>query len=255
MDKKIQNYLGLTLTISAIIFAISGAGFVKVYSDSVSPLNMRSFSVSGEGEVMAVPDIATFNFGVISQGGLGIEALQNDNSSKVNSAIDFLKSNGIDDQDIKTQNYNLYPRYERDQCVYGMPCNFSDPKIIGYTINQTIDVKIRDFSKIGDVLAGVVKNGANSVSNISFDIDDQDALQNEARDKAIVKAQAKAKEIAKSAGFKVGKLISINEGYSPQSYKAVSGMGIGGSFEDASPSIEPGSQEVIVSIFLVYEIK
>jgi len=131
------------------------------------------------------------------------------------------------------------------------------PEIVGYSITQSVLVKIRDFDKLGVVLGGVVDNGANSVSQFNFTIDDPTSVQDEARAEAIEKAQKKAKAIAKAGGFRLGKLLSIEEGgYYPQPTYAYESKayGVGGG-SDAAPSIEPGSEEVIVNVTLRYEIK
>lgn len=256
MDIRVKNYLGWALILSVLIIAVSGIAYVKVYYKSIP--SMRTFSVSGEGEVVAVPDVAQFSFSLITQGGMDMTDLQEENSSKMNNAIDYLKSAGVDKKDIKTENYNLSPRYESDECpLYVSYCRPSlNPKIVGYTITQSVGVKIRDFSKVGEILAGIAKEGVNSVSGISFDIDEPEELQNEARKKAVDQAQAKAKDIAKVAGFKVGRLVSINES-NWQIYKESSmARGMGGAVDVAiAPSIEPGSQEVVANVTLVYEIK
>jgi len=255
MDKKIKNYLGIVLVGSALIIAVSCAVFVKVYYKSINPSSLRSFTVSAEGKVVAVPDVARFDFTVIQEGGNDIASLQKQGDEKMNSAVEFVKSQGVEDKDIKTESYNLTPRYQYYNCRSGV-C--PPPEIVGYTITQTASVKVRDFGKIGSLLSGVIKKGANSVSSLYFEIDDSDVVKSEARDMAILKAKEKAKAIAKSAGFRVGRLISIQEGsISPAPvYRSAVAEGLGISSDNAStPAIEAGSQEVTISVFLTYEIK
>ncbi len=257
MDKP-KIYLGAALVVAVFLFAVGYLSYVNVYSKSIQPSSYRSFSVTGEGKITAIPDIAQFTFSVITEGGKDIAALQKDNTGKTNKAIDFLKAQGVDAKDIKTTNYNLSPKYQYYNCPHPessiIPCPPAD--IVGYTITQTVSVKIRDFTKIGSALGGVVENGANFVSSISFTIDDQTGVENQAREKAIAQAREKAELVAKAGGFRVGRLISIDEGYIPYY-----GYGLGGgdmkleSTPSATPTIEPGSQEVIVNITLRYEIQ
>ncbi|OGZ02080.1 MAG: hypothetical protein A2430_01370 [Candidatus Liptonbacteria bacterium RIFOXYC1_FULL_36_8] len=255
MSEKTKNYLGIAIIFALLIFAYAAVKYARAYADSVEPSTFRSFSVSGDGKVVAVPDIASVTFKVITQGGRDVGVLQKENSGKMNKAIDFVKSNNINNKDIKTESYNIEPRYQYDSCRSGGTCLPSE--IIGYTITNSTAVKIRDFSKISDILSGVVKNGANSVSNVSFTEDDPEKTKNEARTKAIESARAKAEIIAESAGFRVGRLLSVDEGWATPSYK----YGIGGATMEASssispaPSIEPGSEEVSISVNLRYEIK
>ncbi|MBI4094576.1 MAG: SIMPL domain-containing protein [Candidatus Liptonbacteria bacterium] len=212
--------------------------------------------MQGEGKVVAVPDVARFTFSTITQGGLDIAALQAENTSKVNKAIAFVKSNGVDAKDIRTESFNLEPRYQYFSCPRtGGPC--PPPEIVGYTARQTVSIKVRDFAKIGALLSGVVENGANSVSQLSFTIDDPFAVENEARAEAIAKAQEKAKAVARAAGFRIGRLISVDEGYTPifRTFDKAEALGFGGAAPAAAPSIEPGSQEVMVTVTLRYEIQ
>lgn len=260
MDTKIKNHLGIGALISMIILATSSLLFANIYSKSIEPSSYRSFSASGEGKIVAIPDVAQFSFSVLTEGGKNIGALQQENTQKINRAIALLKNVGVDDKDIKTASYNLQPRYQYFSCPISKnstakPC--PPPEIVGYAISQTVSVKIRDFEKIGEILSGIVQSGVNSVSQLSFTIDDPDSLENEARNEAIIKAIAKAESMAEAGGFKLGRLLSISEGgfYPRYAFEKVSSLGL--SMDDGAeqPQIEPGSQEVSVNVTLTYEIK
>ena len=227
---------------------------VSIYSRSVGV--ERSFSVSGEGKAVAVPDVAELSFGVLTEGGKNLTDLQKQNTEKMNRVIGFLKEEGIDDKDIKTRYYNISPRYQYFSCPpvpLGSEVSSVCPpsEITGYSISQDVLVKVRDLNKTGEVLSGVVSSGTNTVSGPTFTIDDPDELENQARSEAIKEAKEKAKSIAKAGKFKLGKLISIQEGFSPYYPIAFEGRGGAGS----APSIEPGSQEIVVNVTLIYEIK
>jgi uncharacterized protein len=258
MDKKIKNHLGIGALVSMIILAISSLIFANIYSKSIEPSSYRSFSVSGEGKVVAIPDVAQFSFSVITEGGKNIASLQQENTRKANAATAFLKDSGVEDKDIKTASYNLQPRYQYFSCPIGKnsaarPC--PPPEIIGYSISQTMSVKIRDFEKTGEILSGIVQSGVNSVSELSFTIDDKTEIENKARQEAVAIAIKKAETIAQAGNFNLGKILSINENSSPifSRYKT---LGMGGSEDFASsPAIEPGSQEVIIGVTINYEIR
>jgi len=260
MNKEIKNYLGIAIILAIALSLIAVFWYVSSYSSSVVP--QRTFTTSGEGKVVAVPDVAEITFGILTEGGKNISELQKENSDKANRIISFLKENGIDEKDIRTQYYNISPRYQRHNCppveIRGdiRPC--PPPEIVGYTINQNVSVKIRDLAKIGDMLAGVVDNGANTVSGPTFVIDDPTDFQNQARKEAIEKAKAQAKAIAQAADFRLGKLVSVNEGISfPMPYRVMAEQ----AFDydkistEVAPMIEPGSQEIRMSVTLTFEIR
>jgi len=234
MNERIKNYTGISLIILLLVASYGIFQYVASYSNSV--VSARSFTVSGNGKAVGIPNVAQFSFGVITEGGKDIASLQAENSKKGNDIIGFIKSKGIEGKDIQTQSYNIEPRYQKLE-------------IIGYTVSQTVSVKIRDFSKIGDILLGIAEIGANSVSQLSFKIDDPTSLQNEAREKAIANAKEDAWAMAKAGKFRLGRLISISQGNSfPQPL-------LYGAAEKSAPTIEPGSQEINVAVSLTYEIK
>lgn len=259
MDKKIKNHLGIGALVSMVILAISSLIFANVYSKSIEPSSYRSFSTSGEGKVTAIPDVARFSFSVITEGGKDIAALQQENSQRANSAIALLKDSGVEDKDIKTANYNLQPRYQYFSCPVNKnsiakPC--PPAEIVGYSMSQTVSVKIRDFEKAGEILSGIVQSGVNSVSELSFAIDDETEIENQARQEAIADAIKKAESIAQAGNFNLGKILSISENSSPVFYRATKSFGMSAGEDIAiSPTIEPGSQEIIVNITISYEIK
>lgn len=261
MDKTIKNYLGFSLILGIIALAGSVFFIANSYNNSVERSFVSTFSATGEGKAVSAPDIAKFSFSVLTQGGKNIAELQKENAEKMNDAIEFLKSSGVENKDIATQNYNLEPRYQYFTCPQSKTSKPCPPaEIVGYSISQTVVVKVRNFDMISEILSGVVESGANSVSQLSFAIDDPVALKNQAREEAIAKAMEQAESVANAAGFKIGRLISINEGAISPIFRTKIGFaesadyGIGG-MEALSPSIEPGSQEVTVNMTLTYEIK
>jgi len=244
MDDRIKNIIGITVIV-ALVALIFG---VLQYTKSAQP--SRTFSVTGQSKVVVVPDIAQFSFGVVSEGGNDIAALQEENTQKANAIIEFLKAQGIEDKDIQTQNYSIEPRYQYASCPFGGIC--PPPEVIGYTIRNQVTVKIRDFSKISSLLAGTVERGANSVSQIYFTVDNIEELQQQAKTEAIGKAREEAEAVAKAGGFRLGKLVSLQEGgfaIPVPIYGVAEGRG------GAGPIVEPGSQEVQGSVTLTYEIR
>ncbi len=223
-------------------------GPLKKYSDSLMPA--KTITVSAEGKVTVSPDVAKLSFSVVSEG-IDPKTLADDNNKKMKAAIDFVKSQGIDEKDIKTTDYNLSPKYEYDEKT-------KKTFISGYTLTQTVLVKIRDLNKVADVLAGLPPLGINQISSISFDIDDPEKYLSEARDQAFNKVKEKAVAMAEKNGVNLGQVINFYE-YQPLNYygqtKTAMGLGGGEAAAPVLPQIQPGSQEVTVQVSVVYEIK
>lgn len=256
MNEQIKNKFGVAGIVALGAFAISALVYAGSFARATEPSYYRSFAVSGEGKVIAVPDIAELSFGIVTEGGKDLGALQGENAQKANAVIAFAKEKSVDEKDIKTSQYAIEPRYQYYRCdTYmmngGTPCPPSE--IVGYTVRQTITIKVRDFKVIGELLTSAVTAGANTVSGPNFTVDDPAALEEKARAEAMGKAKRQAKHIAEAGGFKLGKLLSVDEG----SYYE---YGMGGDVQtfgkaEIAPVIEPGSQEISVTINLRYEIR
>ncbi|MDP3953694.1 MAG: SIMPL domain-containing protein [bacterium] len=251
MNDKIKNYLGL-----ALIAGVLAVGYAAInFAASYPAYSERTFTVTGEGEVVAKPDVGRFVFSVRTEGGTNVASLQQQNTDSSNLVIEFLKGQGVGEADIQSEGYNVYPNYQYFDCRAEGIC--PPARISGYTVEHSLKVTIRDLGKAGDLLSGVVENGANTVSQLTLEVDDPTELENEARASAIEQARANAKSIAKASGFRVGKLINVYtiEPDSYPSYKEYDGYGGGAALEFATPQIETGSQKIRVVVNITYEIR
>lgn len=264
MKDSIKNYLGIAGIIALVATAIGILSYTATYSRSTDPASLRSFSVQGTGTATVIPDIAQVSASVVTEGDLDIGSITTTNTTKMNSIISSIKDNSVEEKDIKTTAYSIEPRRQYYSCprvpsVDGVYAPCPPAKIIGYTITQSITIKIRDFTKIGTILSEITDAGANNVSGPYFTLDDPDMAQNEARKEAIEKAENAAREIAHAGGFSLGKILSINDGYYP-SYRYQDRALDTATFSSESksaptPAIEPGSQDVTITVSLQYEIK
>jgi len=218
---------------------------------------INKITVSGTGEVYAKPDLALINFSVISEAETVDKAIL-DNTEKMNAAIDFVKSMEVEEKDLKTINFNIYPRYEyRKVEVETYPYPPGKRVLVGYQVSQSLQVKIRELENIGKILEGVTNVGINQVGSLSFTIDEQDELKEQARGKAIENAKAKAEILASQLGIDLVKIISFSEtGYVPRYYDY--GIAESSSMSKASsgsvPQIETGESKIEVNISIIYEI-
>jgi len=205
----------------------------------------QTVSFIGEGKVKATPDTAKVEIGLITEGKDSI-SVQNENSSKMNAVIKFLKEQKISGEDIKTSAYSLSPKYEY---------NKGKSTLVGYILNQALTITVRDLNKIGEILDGAVSNGANQINSISLFVDKPEELKNKAREDAVKQAKEKAGNAAKIAGFKLGRLVNFSENLSGEPRIYSEALGMGGSATAPAPQIEPGTQEITINITLTYLIK
>jgi hypothetical protein len=239
-----------------VLIALSAVIYSYQYAVSVrNTYPGKTFSVDGVGKIDSVPDVASFSVSVLTEGGRNVADAQKANTEKMNKINAYLKEQGIEAKDLKTSQYNVSPRYDYPSCKDGI-C--PRPTISGYSISQSLDVKVRETEKLGDLLSGVVENGGNNVSDIRFVVDDEDAAKADARKEAIDKAKKKAQTMAKAAGFRLGKIVSIYENSAapmPMDAYGRGGMEMSDMKVAAAPTIEPGTQTSEVQVSLTYEIE
>jgi hypothetical protein len=214
--------------------------------------NQDRFSVVGSGTVYAKADIANIEVGLRTGTKKTAVEATTESTAKMNDIIAELKKLNIDEKDIKTSGYNLNPVYNWT--------NDKGQQFIGYEVAQNVSLKIRDLSKIGDVIAKTTEKGANQIGSINFTIDDEYELKNQARELAIEKAKEKAMMIAEQSGMKLGEVKSVYESsvpiatpmyYSNAKMDSAAGAGVA----LASPEIQSGQNEIKVEVTLVYEVK
>jgi len=210
-----------------------------------SPVNLRTLSVSGEGKVSVIPDIALMSLSVISRDAF-INAAWDDNNTKTEAAIAAIKGQGVAEADILSD-FSLYQQERYDQ--FGQPTGE-----ITYVVTHTLTVKVRDLAKIGAILGAAQAAGVNSVGGISFSLEDSAPAVSEARALAVADARARAEEIAKGLGVKVGKVLTVNEYGISIPMAMEKGYGIGGGGGSSVP-IQAGSWVVSMTVSVVFEIE
>lgn len=246
--EEIKKYFWLSLSVLIVVSAIWTVYSIKPlekYSHSLMPA--RTITVSGEGKVTAIPDIAAVSFSVVTEGADPVK-IADESNKKAAAGINFVKEQGIEEKDIKTTAYNLSPRYEYNDKT-------RKTFISGYTLTQTVQIKIRDFSKIGEIMGALPELGINEIGTLSFGVDDDEKYLNEARKQAFEKAYAKAKDMAEQNRVHIERTVTFSESqnYPYPIYRETLGMAAASSAKVAQ--IEPGSQEITVNVSVTYEIE
>ena len=138
------------------------------------------------------------------------------------------------------------------------PCPPQTPTIDGYTVTETVSVKVRDISKAGELVSGIGSLGVQNVSNVSFMIDDPDFVTAEARAMAIEEAKAKAMRLADDLGVTLVRIVNFSEGYGgyPVPMYARDSAVMAATPESAPvPELSPGESKVTSSVTITYEIR
>jgi len=253
--KKVLKWVWIVFVVLAVFLSVQTIGAFKNLGN-IEPAS-NTISVSGSGEAFSVPDIAAFSFSVSAEAQEVSEA-QRQVTERMNIILAKLKSFGIEDRDIKTNNYSIWPKYvsERDICLEGF-CPPIKQVQDGYTASHSITLKIRKTEDAGTLLALVGENGATNLSGISFTTDDPDKIMAEARADAIEDAREKAKILSKELGVRLVRVVSFhdNTGGSVPLYYAEAKGSDSISVSTPIPDIPAGENKVNVNVAIVYEIR
>ncbi len=219
----------------------------------------NTISVEGTGDAVTIPDIATFSF-MVTETAKTVADAQTQATAKIDNALKAVKDAGVDDKDIQTISYNINPHYE----YQGVACSTNycpqDKQVLtGYDVSESIQVKVRDLAKAGTIFSSIGSIGVQNVNGLNFSVDKPDAVQAEARAKAIANAQAKADKLADQLGVSLVRITSFNE-----STGGRPGVTYGMAYSSAramdsvvvpAPAIPTGEQKVTSDVTITYEIK
>jgi len=241
------------------IFALIGFGLLAVLGTACEPdkitvtssdgNTLQGITVSGEGKATGEPDIAMLSLGISTIRPTVAEAREQA-AATMQSLIDSVKSNGVDEKDIQSSQLSIYPEYDYTEN--------SGQKLIGYRLTNMVTIKVRNIDKTGDVLDDAVAAGGDltQVQGISFTIDKPDALRDQAREAAVKDAKARAQRLADTAGVKLGNPISIVEGSvsSPMPNTLSRDYALGAGAEAETP-IEAGELDIDLTVQVVFAIE
>ena len=215
---------------------------------SILPQQNTGVWVTGQGEAMAIPDIAELRLGVEARADTVAEA-QTQASEAMDEVMQTLKDNGVAEKDIQTQRFSIYPitRWIREK---------DEEEIIGYRVTNTVVAKIREVDKADIIVDAVAEAGGDltRIQGISFSVDDPTPYYEEARAKAVEDAKNKAAQLAELAGVTLGKPTYISEGaiYRPELPRLFEEAG--GMAPAPETPVSPGELEITVNVQIVYAI-
>ena len=225
-----------------VVLALGAVGCTQVVTSPSAQQNTGIW-VTGQGEIMAVPDVVSLRLGVEAQASTVSEA-QAQATEAMNKVMQALKANNVTEKDIQTQRFSINPvtRWTKED----------GEEIIGYRVSNIVVAKIREIDKAGALIDAVAEAGGDytRIQDISFTVDDPTPYYEEARSEAVENAKNKAMQLAASAGIQLGKPTYISEGAAcwppyTRDYEAGGAPGA---------PISPGELKITVTVQIVYEI-
>jgi uncharacterized protein YggE len=199
-------------------------------------------TVTGEGVVMAPPDLAVLTLGVTTKGSSAAQAI-GDNSAAMQAVLARMQKAGIEGRDMQSQGLSLNPDWITDAAG-------QNPQISGYLATNTLTVQVQDLDSLGAVLDAAVQDGANTLNGLTFGLADPAPAQVKARQLAVLDAKARASAMLDAAGAKLGQIISISE--AGGDYPAP--MMLRAAKADMAVPIAQGEVGTTARVTIVYEI-
>ena len=214
-------------------------------NQTTTTTNLRTMNVTGVGQIYLVPDLAYINIGVHSEAEDVATALSN-NTQQAQKVADALINMSIDPKDIQTTTFNVYPQQK-----YGPN---GETLATVYAVDNTVNVTVRDLTKLGSLLDAVIGAGANNINSITFDSSAKAQAMIDARKAAINDARQQAQTLATAAGVTLDAIQSINVSTSNPipTYDTKSGSSFAPS---AAVPVSAGQLLIEVDAYLIFAIK
>lgn len=260
MDKSKQYFWDVlaVLALAMVVFVVFAMWAVMGWKDSLAPA--RTITVTAQGMTTATPDEGQISFSVVTQGA-NPQTLSDNNNTKMSSVIQFLSSQGIASSDITTTGYDLEPNYSYGT-VYApsngpiIPAQPSNT-ITGYTLTQTVQVNIKDLTKVASVLGGLAPLGVNQIGSVSYTFQNPNEFIGIARMQALANAKTEASQMASQAGAGLGEVVTVTESSNvpyPQPGVFAMNATAGGATAAIAPTVEPGTQNVTDEVTVTYQL-
>ena len=245
LENRYFQILVCTLVIVLTVFV------AVLINEKSQPSENNLLTVTGNGEIYITPDVGVITISVKTEN-KDVKNATSENNKKINDIVTFLKEKKVDEKDIKTTTFNLNP-------IYSYENETGKRNLTGYEANQSLSVKIRDTSKVGEIISGATEKGANDIGELTFIMDDNEKVKEQAKKIAIENAKAKAKELENQLGVKMIKIVNYSEDSYTPTVNSYDAYNAGGRLESAkaisAPNIQTGQNKIISTVTITYAIQ
>lgn len=218
----------------------------------------RTISVQGHCLRSAQPNRASIEFYA--------ESLNKDAQVALKEAVKSFQAARADVQKLQLKNLELetIENTVREERVWENNKNVFK----GYKARVGLKVVTQDIHRIGEVISTVSNKGVKNIGQLVTDMSPakKKAEQEACLEQAITNAKSKAARMAKAAGARVGKVVSIVEsyeqkGFDPRPIMAYADMSrsamasTAASPEAMSPSIDVRAQDISMSVNVMFTLE
>ena len=167
--------------------------------------------VNGVATVAVEPDLVLLTIGVETTNET-VAMARADAAGAMAAIVTAVKAHGLEDQDVQTQSFNIWPQYEYPEVISG-ETRTRKQVLTGYTVNNSARIKIRDVDAVGPIIDAVAEAGgdATRIDGIRFSVEDPTPFMTQLREEAVQDAVAKAEHLAALTGVELGPLTFISE--------------------------------------------
>lgn len=205
-----------------------------------------AISVTGHAAVMATPDQAEIDVGVVTRAETSREASTR-NAREAERIIDRLRRTVGGGATVRSVTYSVRPEYSA-------PRDGREPTITGYTATNVVRVTMPDVSRVGEVIDAATAAGANRIDRIRFSLRDEASLRAKALAAAAAKARAQAEALASALGVRIIRVLAASDASSPPVRPFADLQPARLAAEAAATPIEAGPIEVNATVTLTVEI-
>jgi hypothetical protein len=189
---------------------IASPAAMTVHPNSIQP--ETTLNINAEAKINQAPDIAYITAGVTEERASAGEAMSAQ-AAAMNGVFSALTSAGVAAKDMQTSGLSLYPRYDYIEVPVRGGGTRGEQKLAGYVATNQVTARVRDLDKLGAAIDSLVNAGGNTFSGVTFAIENDSEIKNEARAQAMKTAIAKAELYARASDLKVARIVTISEGY------------------------------------------
>ena len=254
-----RNLLLFCLILSLLPGLVSCTGGAPAAGQVITstPARQHTISVTGNAEVLVIPDEVDLTLGVETWN-KSLEEARTQNDQIVKAVLEIAQSHGVEEKNIQTDFIQIQPRYD----------DYAQRQFIGYFVRKTVVIKLKDITKFEDLLAAALEAGVNYIHGIEFRTSELRKYKDEARALALKAAQEKATAMAKELGQEISQPISIREEWSQwwspyNSWWGYGGMpasqnvvqNAGGTSPQTEGGISAGQISVSASVAVEFELK
>ena len=244
-----DNKILLILISALLVLALITTGVVIFKNDSAPAAAsngtlINTISVSSDGKVTVLPDVGYITLGIETKD-VDVKAAEDENSKIMDDIMKALKDFDIEDTDIKTTGYNIYPQY----------AEYSDEKPTSYSVYNTVEITVKNLEDMSGIIDAAVEAGANRANNIRFGVLDREESYNEALKNAVANARSRAEVLADAAGLKIVGVVTVNENSSSTQYYYTDMVyARAEDTAEAAPSISAGDMDITARVSVTFEV-